>query len=192
MSKLGFILEEIIHAYVKSISPKIIAIREHEIRKLTDNSMNGVDHWFIYQGKHVFIQDKWTESNVGQQEMAQFVNCVSRIVKKENIQKYNLCLATKSKPSTNALKLLIDSGAKIIQADNQSILASRCSIEVSNYFSLPLGHYDPLPVGHYIELLETIKKKLTPEENKIFISSISDYPPLFDMYSFTSKLDLRK
>lgn len=199
-SRLGFLLEDIIHHYVQSI-PGIIAIRETEIKKLIDNSINGVDHWFICGKKHVFVQDKWT-SQVCQQEMAQFVTCVNRIIKTEKIFKNSdpanrmLILATKSIPTANTIRLLNDCNVKILQENNMNTLALQCTDEVSKYFGLKHSVGDKLPIVKHIELLEKIKVTLTPNENEMFIKSISATSSAntastaseFDMHSFTEKI----
>ena len=166
-SKLGFLLEEKIHYSIQNLSTLIKIYRENDIKKqFNDQSLNGIDHWITYNNKHIFMQDKWKIS-VGQQEIAQFLQCSDRVAKLAKISKYTLILNSLSYPTKFAAKNLEEKDAIICTSKDQNTLAQICTFEVAKIFDI-----EPIIYKNYIKidskkivLLEKIKELLKSRVN---------------------------
>jgi hypothetical protein len=122
----GFALEALIGAGVKALrcdsgsdgttaAPRHLG--EQEIRShFSDASLNGVDHWILYEGQHIFAQTKWKET-VSQPEVAQFLGCVDRLMARipesERSAVYLLWVC-KHMPTKHSLSILAERAVDVV------------------------------------------------------------------------------
>jgi len=114
----GYDLEKILYEKSLKLPNLVHSLRENDIKKyFSDNSLNGIDHWIQIDNKHFFIQDKWKES-LNQQEVSQFLNCVTRIqLRLQQPNSVNLLWISKRSPTPNCLKMLQERKVHIVIND---------------------------------------------------------------------------
>ena len=126
----GFQLEDLVHKHSLTLPGLTHSFRENDIKKyFNDTSLNGIDHWIQVGNTHVFVQDKWKIS-LNQKEVAQFLNCVSRIqLKLDQCAKIYLFWVSKCAPTPNSLKMLVERNTHIIIKDTSTEELAKVSIE---------------------------------------------------------------
>lgn len=110
----GYQLEEYIHTELSRLSG-VQCYRENDIKEeFKDTSLNGVDHWIKKGNVHVFIQDKWKETNT-QPEIAQYLTCVERLKRLLTLpEMIHLVWVSKTPPTAFGIKLLEEKGVLVI------------------------------------------------------------------------------
>lgn len=134
--ELGNALEGLIHIGANKIPGLTLALRENDIKKwFSDNSLNGVDHWFVRGNTHILCQTKWKDK-IEQREIAQFLQCVYRIRSRLPANyDFHLIWITKTYPTANSVKTLHEGGSIIIQCDlNINSLARKVILQLNDYF----------------------------------------------------------
>jgi hypothetical protein len=124
----GFQLEDFVYKESLSLPGLTHSFRENDIKKyFNDTSLNGIDHWIQVGRTHIFIQDKWKIS-LNQREVAQFLNCVSRIqLRLDQSANVHLVWVSKCAPTSNSLKMLVERNTHIIIEDTSTeSLANVC------------------------------------------------------------------
>jgi hypothetical protein len=128
--QVGFAFEELIGKTLSSLFPAFQAkgygcrlLDEQNIRDaFNEQSLNGVDHLFELTDAsgHVtlfVLQEKW-KVVTNQREVSQFLDCCARILTRIPVEKrgtvYRLWV-TRSQPSSNGDKSLLEGGAYTIQ-----------------------------------------------------------------------------
>ena len=127
----GYDLEKILYEKSLKLPNLVHSLRENDIKKyFNNNSLNGIDHWIQIGSFHFFIQDKWKES-LNQQEVSQFLNCVTRIeIKLDNPIIYLLWVSKRS-PTINCLKMLQERKVHIVINDeNLDSLAKTTIVKI--------------------------------------------------------------
>jgi hypothetical protein len=126
----GFQLEDLVYKESLSLPGLTHSFRENDIKKyFNDTSLNGIDHWIQVGRTHIFIQDKWKIS-LNQKEVAQFLNCVSRIqLRLEESANIHLLWVSKCAPTPNSLKMLVERKTHIIIQDSSTEELANVSIK---------------------------------------------------------------
>ena len=126
----GFQLEDLVHKHSLTLPGLTHSFRENDIKKFfNDTSLNGIDHWIQVGRTHIFIQDKWKIS-LNQKEVAQFLNCVSRIqLRLDQGANIHLFWVSKCAPTPNSLKMLVERNTRIIIKDTSTEELAKVSIE---------------------------------------------------------------
>ncbi len=139
----GFALEALIATGVKALcGPQHRS--EQEIRThFGDPSLNGIDHWILYEGQHIFAQTKWKEA-VSQPEVAQFLGCVDRVlarIPEEERSTIYLLWVSKHTPSRHALSVLSERSVDVVSCSVSIEMLARNAIGwVAETYGL-----DPIP-----------------------------------------------
>lgn len=117
-SEKGFQLEDLVYKESLTLPGLTHSFRENDIKKyFNDTSLNGIDHWIQVGRTHIFVQDKWKQS-LHQREVAQFLNCVSRIqLRLDQGANVHLVWVSKCAPTPNSLKMLVERNTHIIVQD---------------------------------------------------------------------------
>lgn len=117
-SEKGFQLEDLVYKESLTLPGLTHSFRENDIKKyFNDTSLNGIDHWIQVGRTHIFVQDKWKQS-LHQREVAQFLNCVSRIqLRLDEGANVQLVWVSKCTPTPNSLKMLVERNTHIIVQD---------------------------------------------------------------------------
>jgi hypothetical protein len=136
---IGFQFEELITTTLKKLIPPMKALgwkarlfTEQDIRDVfNEQSLNGVDHMFEIEDASgavtlFLLQEKW-KFLTNQREVSQFLDCCARILSRISPEKrgkvYRLWV-TRSQPSQNGDKSLLEGGAYTIQCmTSQPLLA---------------------------------------------------------------------
>jgi hypothetical protein len=138
-SKAGFAFEELVGTAISALLPPMAAkglrgklFTEQEIRtEFGEQSLNGVDHLLeIQDGSGNFtlflLQEKW-KLMTNQREVSQFLDCCARILTRIPVtrrKKVYRFWVTRSAPSANGEKSLLEGGAYTIQCmTSPSLLA---------------------------------------------------------------------
>jgi len=137
-SAAGFAFEEMVGKALEALMPpmaergwKTRLLTEQDIRDVFgEQSLNGVDHLFEVEdgsGVTLFLfQEKW-KLMTNQREVSQFLDCCARIltrIPEVRRSKVHRLWVTRSQPSANGEKSLLEGGAYTIQCmTSPSILA---------------------------------------------------------------------
>jgi hypothetical protein len=126
----GFQLEDLVHKQSLTLPGLTHSFRENDIKKFfNDTSLNGIDHWIQVGNTHIFVQDKWKIS-LNQKEVAQYLNCVSRIqLKLDDSANIHLFWISKCAPTPNSLKMLVERKTHIIIKDTSTEELANVSIK---------------------------------------------------------------
>lgn len=126
----GFQLEDLVYKESLTLPGLTHSFRENDIKKyFSDTSLNGIDHWIQVGRTNIFVQDKWKIS-LNQKEVAQFLNCVSRIqLRLEQPVIIHLVWVSKCAPTPNSLKMLVERGTHIIIQDTSTEELANASIK---------------------------------------------------------------
>lgn len=171
----GFELEARIHFLLCGVVP---IMRENTIKKhYGDQSLNGVDHLIVHGNTMISIQDKWKQS-IGQQEMSQFIDCTTRLIKLNPSVKFcTTILVAKTKPTANAIKTLEDKHTVILINNDMKMLSMMCALKVAEIlgisaegivFKSPYCGLIPMTTEEGITKLEKIKSKTPAEYLHVF------------------------
>jgi hypothetical protein len=127
----GYDLEKIIYEKSLKLPNLVHSLRENDIKKyFNDTSLNGIDHWIQVNNQHFFIQDKWKES-LNQQEVSQFLNCVSRIQLRLEDSSVFLLWVSKRVPTPNCLKMLRERKVHLVISDESlDVLAKNVIMKI--------------------------------------------------------------
>ena len=144
-SKAGFAFEELVADTLKRImapmnsrgwSTKLLG--EQQIRdEFAEQSLNGVDHLLeIVDGSGAttlfFFQEKW-KLMTNQREVSQFLDCCARILSRipaERRGRVYRMWVTRSAPSTNGEKSLLEGGAYTIQCMTSPALLAQITAQM--------------------------------------------------------------
>ena len=129
-SELGFAFEELIGNTLAALLPAMAAkglkgkiLGEQDIRDVySEQSLNGVDHLFEVEDASgsvtlFLLQEKW-KLMTNQREVSQFLDCCARILSRippERKGKVYRLWVTRSQPSANGEKSLLEGGAYTLQ-----------------------------------------------------------------------------
>jgi len=141
---IGFVFEDLVKETIaKVLAPMSAAglktrlLGEQEIRdEFCEQSLNGVDHMVEIEDATkdatkaevtiILIQEKW-KIITNQREVSQFLDCCARILSRivpERRTSVHRLWVTRSQPSTNGEKSLLEGGAHIVQCmTSQNLLA---------------------------------------------------------------------
>ena len=146
-SKAGFAFEEIVGNTLTALIPpmkergwKCRLLGEQEIRDaFAEQSLNGVDHFFeIVDASGAvtlfLLQEKW-KLMTNQREVSQFLDCCSRILSRiplvrRNAAKIYRFWVTRSPPSANGDKSLLEGGAYTIQCMTSPVLLAQITAQM--------------------------------------------------------------
>lgn len=141
---IGFVFEDLMTATLKTLADtmrragwKMVVYTEQNIRDtFAEQSLNGVDHLVEIEDPSgsitlCLLQEKW-KILTNQREVSQFLDCCARILTRipaERRQRVLRLWVTRSQPSSNGEKSLLEGGAHTIQCMTSMPLLAQITVQ---------------------------------------------------------------